>query len=256
MSLILEALRKSEAERQIGRAPGLLTPMPIGLRPRRGRSATLVAIIVLLLAAVAGLAWWLGRSSAPASAPTEAELSSSDASPVVVADPATTAPAVPTPASQGPAPAAPIARPSPPQTPALPAAGPGDLPYDPDFVSQERESLPLPPPVVAAPLAPADAPNPAPAAAPAAAAPATEAPAPLEWVTPLRSLGESERTGLPPLRMSMHVYAEVAADRFVLIDGRRRAEGEALGANVQLLEIRRDGAVVEVAGRRLLIERP
>jgi general secretion pathway protein B len=35
MSLILEALKKSEAERRLGRAPGLSTPMPSFRRRRR-----------------------------------------------------------------------------------------------------------------------------------------------------------------------------------------------------------------------------
>lgn len=247
MSLILEALRKSEAERQIGRAPGLLTPMPMAARPGRGRPLAWLAVVVVLLVAVAALAWWMGRSGAalPASAPDATALPApSEATPPAIAPPPDAAPAARTAAA--PIAAPPAARPAP---PALPAAGPGDLPADPDFPSRERESLPLPPPAAPATAAPAPAPAPSEPVV-------DQAPAELAFVTPLRALSDAEREGLPPLRMSMHVYAEAADARFVLIDGRRRAEGDPLGQNVRLLEIRRDGAVIDLGGRRLLIERP
>jgi general secretion pathway protein B len=63
MSLILEALKKSEAERQLGRAPGLTTPMPLfERRPRR----FWISGVVLALAAAAGIGlyqWWIGGPS-------------------------------------------------------------------------------------------------------------------------------------------------------------------------------------------------
>jgi general secretion pathway protein B len=250
MSLILEALRKSEAERQIGRAPGLLTP--VALRPAqrsRARGPLLFAAALLLLLAALALAWWLGRSAAepPAAAPAEAP-AMVPASPTTLTPVASDAPsAYPTPADS-PADAAPAAL-APPRSP-LPTAGPGDLPADPDFASTERESLPLPPPASALP---------APPPPPAATAPLPEtAPAPVEaeGATPWRTLSEAERAGLPPLRLNMHVFNDEPTRRFVIIDGRRLAEGEQIAADVLLTEIRRDGAVLEVRGRRISIERP
>jgi general secretion pathway protein B len=250
MSLILEALRKSEAERQIGRAPGLLTP--VALRPAqrsRARGPLLFAAALLLLAALA-LAWWLGRSAAepPAAVPAEAPAMAPATSAASAASATTDVPTRhPTHAATPPT-AAPATS-APPRSP-LPAAGPGDLPADPDFASTERESLPLPPPVSALP---------APPPPPAATAPLPEtAPAPIEaeGATPWRTLSEAERAGLPPLRLNMHVFNDEPARRFVIIDGRRLAEGEQIAADVVLTEIRRDGAMLVVRGRRISIERP
>ncbi len=257
MSLILEALRKSEAERQIGRAPGLLTPMPVlrSSRRRHGwRWATLLG--ALLLAAALGAAWWLGRSGAQPAAddrPPDASARATAGEPHEA--PATTPAAAP-PMVATAAPAAPAPR------EALPAAGPVDHPSDPDFASTERESLPMPPadatrprPVAVPPVAPPAA-SAAATASPSPAA-ADVAPVPVdEWLPPLRTLTEAERGGLPPLRMSMHVYNEDPARRFVLVDGRRRVEGDVLGEGVRIERIRRDGAVLELRGRRVLLERP
>ena len=66
MSLILEALKKSEARRQLGEAPGLGTPFTV---PRRRRSP--LPWIVVLIVVAGGVGYWLLRMwpSAPASAP-------------------------------------------------------------------------------------------------------------------------------------------------------------------------------------------
>ncbi|HXD83188.1 MAG TPA: general secretion pathway protein GspB [Rudaea sp.] len=59
MSLILEALKKSEANRRLGQAPDLGTPFTPA---RRGRSP-LWALIVIVLALGAGAWWWFGRGT-------------------------------------------------------------------------------------------------------------------------------------------------------------------------------------------------
>lgn len=64
MSLILEALRKSEAERRLGQAPDVLAPMPIvaalAHSPRR-ISRSIATLIVAVAIAIAGVAWWALR---------------------------------------------------------------------------------------------------------------------------------------------------------------------------------------------------
>ncbi|MEO7916584.1 MAG: hypothetical protein ABIR16_02980, partial [Dokdonella sp.] len=60
MSLILEALKKSERQRQIGTAPTLSTP-PMNRRPKRSLLPWLV--IAIVVAGVAG--WWLSREPTP-----------------------------------------------------------------------------------------------------------------------------------------------------------------------------------------------
>lgn len=268
MSLILEALKKSEAERRLGQVPGLMTPVQRTAPRRRLRLPLLVALLVLL-AAAAALGWWWMQPQ-PVADP--APMSPAASAPIVA--PATneaTADATPT---RPPAP-----RIAAPPAPTLPA----ELPSDPDFVSTERESRPVPaespppsePPVVAprvTPPAPARAtvqtPEP-PSAAPApraapATPPLTHEPAralpdvpeePLESLPRLADLSAAERDALPPLKLTMHVYAADPAARFVLIDGKRLSEGERLSRALALAEIRRDGAVLEFDGRRFLIPR-
>lgn len=72
----------------------------------------------------------------------------------------------------------------------------------------------------------------------------------------LADLPAAERNALPALKLSMHVYADDPAQRFVILDGRRQAEGAALADGVVLAEIRRDGLVLDAHGRRLLLPRP
>ena len=57
MSLILEALKKSEQQRRLGEAPTLGSPV-LSARARRSRLPLLGAFIVLAL----GAAWWFART--------------------------------------------------------------------------------------------------------------------------------------------------------------------------------------------------
>lgn len=294
MSLILEALKKSEAERRLGQVPGLMTPVQ-RTAPRARSSLPMFAVVVLVLAG-AGAAgwWWLQRSDAPDAAPVAATPPPSPAvEPATQAPPADTRVAAP-----------PVATSSrSPKTPALPAP----LPSDPDFDSTERESRPIAadtralapaprdpprPPATALPAppepitpprtAPVATPTPAPApaaatpsAAPDAAstAPASPAPAatstaptpapapaatpdePLEYLPRLNDLTPGERDGLPALKLSMHVYAAAPDARFVIVDGQRLTEGARVSATVTVQEIRRDGAVLLIGERRVLLPR-
>lgn len=72
----------------------------------------------------------------------------------------------------------------------------------------------------------------------------------------LSSLGAAERAQLPPLRLSMHVYAAEPAQRFVILDGQRLGEGASPAPGLVLEQIRRDGLVLSVDGQRLLLPRP
>src|SRR4051812_33420909 len=61
MSLILEALKKSEAKRRLGEAPDLGTPFAA---PRRRSSALPLLFIAIIVAGAFG--WWYLRKPAPA----------------------------------------------------------------------------------------------------------------------------------------------------------------------------------------------
>ena len=244
MSLILEALRKSEAERQRGRAPGLFVEqVPVSRRQRRA-PAWAWGPGVLLLVVLALFAWreW-GRSAATGK---------DDAS---TAGPAVTETAAPTP------------RPAqPPDLPPGPAAtGPAAAPASAAITAPAAAPAPAPAPPrpVVAPTpasTPASVPAPTPATAPSPAPAATDAPQPVEAtelaLPTLANLDASERAGLPSLRLSMHVYAEEPAQRFVILDGQRLGEGASPAPGVVLEQIRRDGLVLSVNGRRLLLPRP
>lgn len=207
MSLILDALRKSETERRRGQAPGLFTPLPtVGaqVQSRRSLWPWLVAVVVVLLALIA---WWYRPVPA--------------ASVVTFASPTPTVVAAPTPI---PAPVVvaspkPIAGSSPQRTTvAAPAAFQSPSPLLP-------ESAPTRPDVVVMDL------------------------------PTLAMLDPSERAALPPLKLSMHVWSEAPNARLAIIDGQRVMEGSAIGESI-VAEIRRDGVVLEVHGRRFLLPRP
>lgn len=270
MSLILEALKKSEAERRLGQVPGLMTPVQRTAPARRARWPLPVAIVLVLVLALLGAGgwWWTQQRGAPADEPIAAPAAPAAAP----AQPSAPASLPATPDAHATTAAAPAAA-----TPAVVAPPPAELPRDPDFASVERESMPVtpdtpppsePPPRPLPPRTPPVATNPAPAdtpAAPATAEPlpvptrvaptASEADAALEPLPRLQDLTAAERENLPPLKLSMHVYAADPAARFVLIDGDRLGEGAEPSRGLRLAEIRRDGAVFEFDGRRFLVPR-
>jgi general secretion pathway protein B len=118
-----------------------------------------------------------------------------------------------------------------------------ELPRDPIFDSIEREARAM--------TAPSDE------AMPDSidSYPATEAAERVD-VPRLDQLEGNVRSGLPPLKLSMHVFVDDPASRFVLIDGHRYSEGQQIAAQLQLVEIRRDGALLDLSGRRFLLPRP
>lgn len=67
-------------------------------------------------------------------------------------------------------------------------------------------------------------------------------------------LPQALRAEFPDLSLTVHFYAERAAERFVLINGDRYREGQRVGSGTRLVEIRKRGAVVEFGSYRVLIE--
>ena len=261
MSLILEALKKSEAERRLGRAPDLLTPSALPVPERRpwlwlwgvvfGLAAALIVVLVL---------WARSALDAPTARPPAPASASAPAAP-----PLDTTMSAPPPAP------APVSR-----TPANAIAN-APLPQDPDFASTERESvpvpahaIPLPPPAPPTPRQNTPSPpaqaqpvvtRPLPASLPAAASVPVTVPEPepaqtLEPLQHLATLPASLREGLPPLRLSMHVYDPDPAARFVLIDGKRYRQGDAIAPGILVDAIRPDGVAIAHGQQRFLLSRP
>lgn len=69
------------------------------------------------------------------------------------------------------------------------------------------------------------------------------------WELPL-----SIRRNLPALSLTIHVFSERPEERFVLINGERFISGEELGEGVRLVDIRREGALVDYRDYRFLLE--
>lgn len=257
MSLILEALRKSEAERRRGQAPGLFVEqIPVSMTRRARTPAWAWMLGVLLLGALALLAWReFGHGLPGADVPAAAEARDA-AEPVT---PAITEPTRDHPASPGssvPVASKPAARPPATQAPAeAPAAVPA-----PAGTTASVPGVVAPPVETPRSTVPASAPAQPIVAAPPGGDPATVAPNPPaaseEAVPRLASLPASDRAQLPPLKLSMHVYADDPAQRFVILDGRRLQEGASPATGVVLEQIRRDGLVLSVNGQRVLLARP
>lgn len=262
MSLILEALKKSEAERRVGQPPGLLSQAYAAEPARRVAWPWLfIGLLPLLIAA----AWWFGRASAPAPETSPEPVALGQAAPSTPPTaPATGKPAPPTSATD---PAAKPARPSRPP-PALRQLPPPSS----ELTGAEREAGPVSAAEGEALLRSASAPPPTASAAPAppavveseaglpktAAEPVSPSSAePAQRDAPeLRDLAPSLRADLPPLRVSMHVFDADPQRRFVLVDGRRLSEGDVLGEGLLLIEIRREGSLLEFRGQRFFLPRP
>ncbi len=69
------------------------------------------------------------------------------------------------------------------------------------------------------------------------------------WELPL-----SVRRNLPDLDLTIHVFSPRENERFVLVNGERYIAGDVLGQGVQLVDIRREGAIVDFRSHRFLLE--
>lgn len=246
MSLILDALRKSEAERQRGKSPDLFAATPGAQRETFARMKLWPVLVFLgFLLASAWVIWRgearraHGEKAAIATTPAVgAGIETLDAPPL--ADKQAGRAARP---DQGPASTAPGAR--------TPIANEAARPL--------AIQSPASPPVVAAEPAPTTM---APATPPISIPPASaispdtvpDAPA-AESLPTVAILDSGTRASLPPLKLSMHVFGQDPTKRFAIIDGKRVGAGSMLGDGV-VEEIRRDGVVIRVNGQRLLVPKP
>jgi len=228
MSFILDALKKSELERQRQAIPGLMDAGPLERRTRFPIWA--VALVVLLGVNLAVLLVVLLRGSpsvtrvAPAPAALLGAASTTKA-------PRAAAPAVP---ASLPAPAAPL---EPPMAPALRAAE--SAPAAPSMRTPEHFS-PMDP-------APGRVRDPVLTAAPDNAVE--------ETLPTISEIDLSSQPPLPDLHLDVHVFAAKPADRFVYIDMRKYREGAALADGLTLERIRRDGVVLNYHGLRFVLPR-
>ena len=236
MSLILEALRKSEAERRRGTAPSLyaeMPPAPVTTSRFGSRWPMWIAV-----AAALPVAAWIAYA-------------------VIPSEPVTPMADAPIVASK---------------TPALAPVRHLEAPTPPPVIRAEVAAATDDAPVAKA-SAPASLPTPADdepqtaaelAASIAAREQAAErinrdavasSPAPTAMQSPERTLSLSdlsadERKALPALKMSMHLWNANPSQRFVIIDGDRLHEGDHIGAAV-VTSIVSDGVLLDWNGRQL-----
>ena len=228
MSFILDALKKSEIERQRQSVPGLID-VPVAAR-RRGIPTWVWVLAGLLGVNVAVLLVLLIRSPAPpASRPT-----------VAAAVPSTREPPPRDLASQ-PAPTS--------------AAADGADHFSP------LDNAPVYAPEIPVPDGNAAQGSSRHADTPVRTARRTDPvlnDEPPDNEEMLPSLSELNLTGnqtLPEIHLDVHVYATRAADRFVYINMRKYREGAVLQEGPTLERIRRDGVVLNYNGLRFLVPR-
>src|ERR1700724_412874 len=224
MSFILDALKKSESDRQRQSGPALFEVKVAAPRPRLPLWA--LAIAGLLAVNLAIVMWMLWRHPAPSSA-------------------ATGAGAVPVTGSAPPPPAA--------------AAGPQAAGATTPAPAPASVPLPAPaaPPPAAAPSPVLGSDN------PDDYAPATEPAAPLlgsrvrrgtaDGVPLYQDAAAAPGTRIPQLRLDLHVFALHPQDRFVMINMHKLRESDSLPEGVHVDRITPEGAVLSYSGSQFLL---
>jgi general secretion pathway protein B len=220
VSFILDALRKSEHERQRSTVPGL-SQVPVATpQPQLPRWAIVVMGALAGVVLVLGAAWWqsLRAPAEAAGSPARTVERSLELPPSAAAVPAQ---APVSSRSAAPDPFAPSAAPS-------LAAAAGAAPT-------EGDSSPA-------------------AAAPAPASSPTRLDMPTDGVTlPSPAALAAEGIAVPPLRLELHAFSSRPHERFVFINGRKYVEGDRLAEGPQLVSIAPTGAVLAQAGRQFLL---
>jgi general secretion pathway protein B len=238
MSFILDALRKSDADRQRTVTPGLAD---VRYAVRRQRRNLWLPILVVVLAAnvvFMGL-WWFSRDT---KTPAVAE------APAIYVPPAS---------DQPPAMTAPVVEPEPPADirPLAREAEFGEPQLEAEL-TRETEPAPLPlpetaPQVTAMAALPPELPTVVPT-------PPMPTPSRILAGNDLPTAEQLIGSGVlktPMLNLDLHVYSETAAQRFVIINSRKYKEGGQLAEGPQVETINPEGVILTIAGRRFTLSR-
>jgi general secretion pathway protein B len=230
MSLILDALKKSEAERRRGELPTFTTSSTMSLPPstKKNSSSTIIltSFFVLVGSALAFYFWSrpsgnlevLSNSSPTAGSVLAANNNNSRTEKNV------TAASAALPETSAPTP-----------TPAIATEKP--------IVIQAKPEIKAAKP---APKAETDIDT----------SPAINAPANNAQTTPnIATLSAELRQQLPAMKLSMHVYANEPAKRFAIMDGARINEGSVVGQGL-VQRISPEGVIISINGQDFLVPRP
>ena len=238
MSYILEALKKAQAERQLGNAPTIHAPAPSYAGPRAGqgvqRRYLALGVGVVVVAAAVALLWprFVGEQPVRLAAVTP---------PAVVA---ATAPAT-VPAT------APVATPAPPAA-VIPAPAPVVQPAPaPPPVAEARPVRAKPAPAPAVSTA-SPSPQPSPQQRETAPAPVTVAPQPVgdDQLRTLQQLPDTLQREIPKVAFGGYIYSPTPGESLLLVDKMLRREGEEVAPGLVLERLTPKAAVMNYRGTR------
>jgi general secretion pathway protein B len=219
MSYILEALKKAQAERQLGSAPTIHAPQVVPMAPAgmaANRRPLLVGLGAGAAVVAAGALFMWRQAPVPAPAPRT----------------------VPAPVPAQPAPQT-LAITAPPAPPPAPVRAP-----EPEPVRPRVAARPAPPrPVPAAPAAPA----------PAAPAPVAAKPAPEDSLPFLQQLPDDRRRDIPHVTFGGYMYSSNPSDRLLIVDKALRHEGEQVAPGLVLEKLLPKAAVMNYRGTRFRV---
>ena len=233
MSFILDALKKSENERQRQTKPGLFEARVAS--PRARFPIWAVSIGALLGVNLLILIWLMTRpdsapTPAPATAPTATDVAA--AVPAPVANPGATA-------------AVPAERFNPPLVvdPSLDAGAPAAIPAGAAPPFNANDYLPAQPGQPGPALPPGAGRSTVPVAGSSSASNGL----------PTRDDLVGRGQQVPEANLSFHSLGETPAKRFVFVNGQRGGEGETLPNGLRIEEIVEDGAIFSWNGTRFLV---
>jgi general secretion pathway protein B len=236
MSYILEALKKAQAERQLGSAPTIHAPAPSYAAPRAGqgvqRRYLALGVGVVVVAAAVALLWprlageppvRLATVTPPAAVPVTAPATVPVTAPV--ATPAPPAAVIPAPA--------PVVQPAPAPAPA------------PLAEARPVRVKPAPAPVVPAASS-------SPQQREAATAPATVAAQPVgdEQLRTLQQLPDTLQREIPKVAFGGYIYSPTPGESLLLVDKMLRREGEEVAPGLVLERLTPKAAVMNYRGTR------
>lgn len=231
MSYILDALRRADAERELGRVPKLNSPTVASAPERRPqdqarRRAVRLAAWLAGVAVAGVVVWWAW----PANAPTSAAPAPANTVPVPPAPPTPAADVAPPPAPQATA-VVPLLAPPPPPAPTKPAT------------PSAEASAPATGQATAAPSH----------AKTGNSAKGAKGAEPAETLPRLADLPAEQRAQLPALNLSGATYAENPALRMLIANGRVVQEGQEAAPGVVLESIGPRSAVLNHRGTRFRV---
>jgi len=243
MSFILDALRKSEHERQRQTGPALVETPVATPKPKSNVWATAaIALLVVNLVAIGLLLLYKSRDEPTVSTAADTKQPARvDAAPPTVAPAAQVAvtqtlpqPVAPPPVAPPPVAPPPMLRPA---EEALAAPGTrnplegeissGAPSMDYEAAARAAEPPPGPPAVV-----------------------------PTQRTSNLPTADEfAARAGLPEMRLELHVYSTNPQQRFVFINGRKYQQGDSTQEGATVDEVTPDGVILNARGNRFLLPR-